>query len=254
MKRTRLGAWAISLLVAGSAALAISASLAGPARRGPRASGGRVCVGQDRGAGLSRPAGPGPAEDVHPVLRGWLHPARQAVLDQLDARPGQRDRHLGQEHVQPELRGRALPQLPRAGRLLGQGHGEEPPGPAVQHPDDADLSRCAPGGRGPDAEHLAAHAPASLPYSRPPPGVPARPSYWAQWRMWRYEIGGTGVFPRVERSRNGIAGTAAALIVLAAAAGCSSSSSSSSSTPASPPNSPSAAAPSSAPPSAPPPP
>jgi hypothetical protein len=59
------------------------------------------------------------------------------------------------------------------------------------------------------------------------------------------------VFPRVERSPNGIAGTAAALIVLAAAAGCSSSSSSSSSTPASPPSSPSAAAPSSAPPSAP---
>jgi len=59
---------------------------------------------------------------------------------------------------------------------------------------------------------------------------------------------GAGVFPRVERSRSGIAGTAAALIVLAAVAGCSSSSSSSSSTP---PSSPSAAAPSSAPPSAP---
>jgi Protein of unknown function (DUF4232) len=48
------------------------------------------------------------------------------------------------------------------------------------------------------------------------------------------------VFPRVERSRNGIAGTAAALIVLAAVAGCSSSGSPS--TPASPPSSSSTAA------------
>ena len=52
--------------------------------------------------------------------------------------------------------------------------------------------------------------------------------------MWRREIGGTGVFPRVGHSRNGIRGTAAALIVLASVAGCSSSSSSSS-TPASSP-------------------
>jgi hypothetical protein len=35
MKRTRLGAWTISLLVAGSAALAISGSLAGPAGAAP---------------------------------------------------------------------------------------------------------------------------------------------------------------------------------------------------------------------------
>jgi hypothetical protein len=65
--------------------------------------------------------------------------------------------------------------------------------------------------------------------------------------MWRREIGGTGVFPRVERSRTGIAGAAAAptgiagaaaaLIVLAAAAGCGSSSPSSSSAPASSPGS-----------------
>jgi Protein of unknown function (DUF4232) len=61
------------------------------------------------------------------------------------------------------------------------------------------------------------------------------------------------VFPRVERSRNGIAGTAAALIVLAVVAGCSSSSSSSPSTPAAPPSasSPAAAGGSTAPPSAP---
>jgi hypothetical protein len=51
------------------------------------------------------------------------------------------------------------------------------------------------------------------------------------------------VFPRVERSRNGIRGTAAALIVLASVAGCSSSSSSPS-TPASSPST-STAAPSS---------
>jgi len=50
--------------------------------------------------------------------------------------------------------------------------------------------------------------------------------------MWRHEIGGTAVFPRVERSGNGITGAAAALIVLAAVAGCASSSSSSSSAPA----------------------
>lgn len=48
------------------------------------------------------------------------------------------------------------------------------------------------------------------------------------------------MFPRVERSRNEIAGTAAALIVLAAVAGCSSSGSPS--TPASPPSSSSTAA------------
>lgn len=48
------------------------------------------------------------------------------------------------------------------------------------------------------------------------------------------------MFPRVERSGNGIAGTAAALIVLAAVAGCSSSGSPS--TPASPPSSSSTAA------------
>ena len=48
------------------------------------------------------------------------------------------------------------------------------------------------------------------------------------------------MFPRVERSRNGIAGTAAALIVLAAVAGCSSSGSPSTS--ASPPSSSSTAA------------
>jgi Domain of unknown function (DUF4232) len=52
--------------------------------------------------------------------------------------------------------------------------------------------------------------------------------------MWRHEIGGTGVFPRVERSGNGIRGAAAALIVLAAVAGCSSSSSSSSTSSSSP--------------------
>jgi hypothetical protein len=57
--------------------------------------------------------------------------------------------------------------------------------------------------------------------------------------MWRHEIGGTEVFPRVERSGDGIRGAAAALIVLAAVAGCSSSSSSSS-TPASSPSSPAA--------------
>jgi hypothetical protein len=57
--------------------------------------------------------------------------------------------------------------------------------------------------------------------------------------MWRHEIGGTEVFPRVERSGDGIRGAAAALIVLTAAAGCSSSSSSSS-TPASSPSSPAA--------------
>ena len=51
--------------------------------------------------------------------------------------------------------------------------------------------------------------------------------------MWRHEIGGTAVFPRVERSGNGITGAAAALIVLAAVAGCASSSASSSSAPAS---------------------
>jgi hypothetical protein len=53
------------------------------------------------------------------------------------------------------------------------------------------------------------------------------------------------VFPRVERSGNGIRGTAAALIVLASVAGCSSSSSSSPSTPASSPSTFSPAAPSS---------
>jgi hypothetical protein len=62
--------------------------------------------------------------------------------------------------------------------------------------------------------------------------------------MWRREIGGTGVFPRVERSSNGIRGTAAALIVLASVAGCSSSSSSPS-TPASSPSTLRPAAPSS---------
>ena len=62
--------------------------------------------------------------------------------------------------------------------------------------------------------------------------------------MWRHEIGGTGVFPRVERSSNGIRGTAAALIVLASVAGCSSSSSSPS-TPASSPSTFRPAAPSS---------
>jgi hypothetical protein len=69
--------------------------------------------------------------------------------------------------------------------------------------------------------------------------------------MWRHEIGGTEVFPKVERSGDGIAAAghragqvAAALIVLAAVASCSSSSSSSS-TPASPPSSSSPAAPSS---------
>jgi hypothetical protein len=62
--------------------------------------------------------------------------------------------------------------------------------------------------------------------------------------MWRREIGGTGVFPRVERSSNGIRGTAAALIVLASVAGCSSSSSSPS-TPASSPSTFRPAAPSS---------
>jgi len=60
--------------------------------------------------------------------------------------------------------------------------------------------------------------------------------------MWRHEIGGTGVFPRVERSSNGIRGAAAALIVLASVAGCSSSSSSPS-TPASSPSTSSPAAP-----------
>ena len=60
------------------------------------------------------------------------------------------------------------------------------------------------------------------------------------------------MFPRVERSRNGIRGTAAALIILASVAGCSSSSSSSS-TPATPPSpsSPAAAGSGTAPPSAP---
>lgn len=53
------------------------------------------------------------------------------------------------------------------------------------------------------------------------------------------------MFPRVERSGNGIAGATAALIVLAAAAGCSSSSSSSSSTPANSSSSTGAAAPAS---------
>jgi hypothetical protein len=69
--------------------------------------------------------------------------------------------------------------------------------------------------------------------------------------MWRHEIGGTEVFPKVEHSGNGIAAAghragqvAAALIVLAAVASCSSSSSSPS-TPASPPSSSSPAAPSS---------
>ena len=62
--------------------------------------------------------------------------------------------------------------------------------------------------------------------------------------MWRREIGGTGVFPRVERSSNGIRGTVAALIVLASVAGCSSSSSSPS-TPASSPSTFRPAAPSS---------
>jgi len=62
--------------------------------------------------------------------------------------------------------------------------------------------------------------------------------------MWRREIGGTGVFPRVERSSTGIRGTAAALIVLASVAGCSSSSSSPS-TPASSPSTFRPAAPSS---------
>ena len=62
--------------------------------------------------------------------------------------------------------------------------------------------------------------------------------------MWRREIGGTGVFPRVERSSNGIRGAAAALIVLASVAGCSSSSSSPS-TPASSPSTFRPAAPSS---------
>jgi hypothetical protein len=52
------------------------------------------------------------------------------------------------------------------------------------------------------------------------------------------------VFPRVERSRNGIRGTAAALIVLASVAGCSSSSSSPS-TPTSSPGASSPAAPNS---------
>ena len=60
--------------------------------------------------------------------------------------------------------------------------------------------------------------------------------------MWRHEIGGTGVFPRVERSSNGIRGAAAALIVLASVAGCSSSSRSPS-TPASSPSTSSPAAP-----------
>jgi hypothetical protein len=72
--------------------------------------------------------------------------------------------------------------------------------------------------------------------------------------MWRHEIGGTEVFPRIERSGNRTAGSgrragqlAAALIVLAAVASCSSSSSSSGSSaaPASSPSSPSPAAPSS---------
>jgi Protein of unknown function (DUF4232) len=72
--------------------------------------------------------------------------------------------------------------------------------------------------------------------------------------MWRHEIGGTEVFPRIERSGNTIAGSgrragqvAAALIVLAAVASCSSSSSSSGSSaaPASSPSSSSPAAPSS---------
>jgi hypothetical protein len=79
--------------------------------------------------------------------------------------------------------------------------------------------------------------------------------------MWRHEIGGTEVFPKVEHSGNGIAGAghraghvAAALIVLAAVASCSSSSSSSAA-PASPPSSPSPSSPaapsSTAPPTAP---
>jgi hypothetical protein len=51
------------------------------------------------------------------------------------------------------------------------------------------------------------------------------------------------VFPRVERSGNGMRGAAAALIALAAVAGCSSSSSSSPSTPASSPSASSPAAP-----------
>jgi Protein of unknown function (DUF4232) len=56
--------------------------------------------------------------------------------------------------------------------------------------------------------------------------------------MWRHEIGGTGVFPRVERSGNRIVGTAAALAALATVTACASSSpSSSSSAPAGPPSS-----------------